>query len=213
MGASSIHLPHGDRSQLALAKPGQHQRLVDQGPFLPEPFQPALHFRAQLGVRLRLFACPGRRSCVQQRPAACHVQEPHQFGFGQCPAFPAAVGLFVGLRHFGKRIRQKTRRPGFDAPIAERHPCPAIRVAGCRPPCPRLLRSSKPAFQGGRVQVGQPTKATIGGNPVQLRTGVVHPAGNALRLLVVNEGGDMIGKRRALVVDYGVFGGGQALRP
>ncbi|MGA2062461.1 MAG: hypothetical protein ABSG67_18415 [Thermoguttaceae bacterium] len=47
------------------------------------------------------------------------------------------------------------------------------------------------------------------GDPAQLRAGIIHPAGKTLRLLVVDESGDMIGKRRALVVDYGIFGGGQ----
>ena len=30
MGGVKDHLPHGDGSQFAFAKPGQHQRLVDQ---------------------------------------------------------------------------------------------------------------------------------------------------------------------------------------
>ena len=69
--------------------------------------------------------------------------------------------------------------------------------------------SSNQRLQGGRVQVGQPTKAAIGGNTLQLRAGIIQPARNTLCLLVVDERGDMIGKRRALVVDYGIFGSGQ----
>jgi hypothetical protein len=73
---------HGERSQFALAKPGEHQRLVDQGPFVPEPLKPALHFRAQLGVSFaasvsrrstrpsvapRLWARnPSRQPCIEE---------------------------------------------------------------------------------------------------------------------------------------------------
>ncbi|MFZ1933871.1 MAG: hypothetical protein WCB27_18520 [Thermoguttaceae bacterium] len=69
------HLPDGDRSQLALAKPGQYQRLVDQLSFPPEPFKPALHFRPQCGVCFA-FARPlvdGHR--IGQGTLAGHVKQ------------------------------------------------------------------------------------------------------------------------------------------
>ena len=40
-GVVKVQLRHGEGCQLALAEPGQHQRLVDQRPFPPEQFQPA----------------------------------------------------------------------------------------------------------------------------------------------------------------------------
>ena len=75
-GGVKHHLSHGDRSQLAFAKAGKHQRLVDQGPLLPEPFQPAAASSGpQLPDRFAFSLALGERSCVQQRPATGHVQE------------------------------------------------------------------------------------------------------------------------------------------
>ena len=49
----------------------------------------------------------------------------------------------------------------------------------------------------------------VSGNPPELRQGVAHPdRDNSLRLLVLDEGVDMVTKRRVLVVDHRVFGNG-----
>ena len=176
-GAVKHQLPHGNGSQLALAESSKHQCLVDQGPFLPEPFQPALYFRAQLAVDFTLPLAPVNRHTIQQRPATRHVQELRQFGFGQRPTGSATVGVCIGLRHSGKRIAQQPWRLGCHAPIAEGQPCASILVVG-RGAHAFGLAVKKPAFQGGGVQVGKPKKAALTGNPPQLRAGTFRVCGH-----------------------------------
>ena len=61
-GVVKAQVRHGEGSQLGFAKAGQHQRLVDQRPFPPEPVQPFPHFGAHLGVALAFAAAPCGRS-------------------------------------------------------------------------------------------------------------------------------------------------------
>ena len=148
------HLPHGNRSQLAFAKPGQHQRLVDQGPFLPEPFQAAaLYFRRSLPTaspfrlprRTVMRSNSGRRRATSKsRINSASVSARR---FRRRSAFASAFGtLAKGLpRRAGRLSMHQLQK----ATKAARY---SLRVRGPHAFC--LLRH-KPAFQGGRVQVGR----------------------------------------------------------
>ena len=124
------HLPHGDRSQFALAKPGQHQRLVDQGPFPPEPFQPSAGFFPQtptaspclLPRRTVIASNSGRRRATSNSGESSSSANARRFRRGSA---------FVGFRHRGKGICQQPTV--LDAPVAERHAGFAIGVAGFGP--------------------------------------------------------------------------------
>ena len=198
------------RSQFALAKSGKHQRLVDQGPFLPEPFQPAAGiFRRSLAYASP-FRLP-RRTVIASNSGRRRATSKSRVNSASVSArrCPAAVGLASAFGTPAKGLLNS--RPVANAPVAERHPGLAILVAGAGPHAFGLAVStsqrSKAVARPGRPAGRKPQSAATRSQPAYryrcIRTG------NALRLLVVKIGGDMIGKRRALVVDYRIFGGGE----
>ncbi|MHB1038420.1 MAG: hypothetical protein ACYC0Y_27665 [Pirellulales bacterium] len=220
-----VELPHGDRSQLAFAKPGQHQRLVGQRAFPAEPFQLGDEVRAlrelepspgrrgvevlglqrehrpgiALEFRVFLRLADGLPAILGQWPAACHVQQPQQLGLGHRPALPAAVALFIGLGHSRQWVRQKPAI--LDTPVAERNPRFAVAVAG-RGAHAFALTGGKPAFQGRRVEVHKLVKAAFRGNPVESASRIIEPApSDPLGGLMFHEVADVRVEGRVLVVD------------
>ena len=146
------HLPHGERSQFALAKPGQHQRLVDQGPFPPEPFQPAAGFLpAQLGNRFAFSLAPAytviasnsgrRRATSSSRRSSSSVSARRcRRGSTSSSAFGTLANGLI------------SKPAGFDAPVAKGHGSGPVGVAGPRPHAGLLLRrqASVPRLRGDR---------------------------------------------------------------
>ena len=94
--------------QLALAQPGQHQRLVDQGPFPAEPVPAVPALRGARRRSASPFRGPLRTvrasSSGRRRATSSSL---HQFGFGHRPALSARVGLLVRLRHGVERVRRR----------------------------------------------------------------------------------------------------------
>ncbi|MGD0654982.1 MAG: hypothetical protein ABSA16_11600 [Thermoguttaceae bacterium] len=98
-------MPHGNRSQFALAKAGQNQCFIDQGAFAAEPFKVNTVFITQLSDRFASPLTPANSHCIHQRPAACYIKQADKFVFGQSPAFAAGVDFFISLRYLSKRIK------------------------------------------------------------------------------------------------------------
>ncbi|KPK42738.1 MAG: hypothetical protein AMK72_14035 [Planctomycetes bacterium SM23_25] len=69
-----LKLPDRQRSQLAPAKPGQHECLVDQGAFPSECAELPLGLRPELGDLLALVLAPPNCRGVEHRAPPRHVQ-------------------------------------------------------------------------------------------------------------------------------------------
>ena len=73
VGASKLKLAHGKRSQLALAKTGQYQRLVNQCSLAAEPLQLLARSRLDFGQQFAFVLPATDGPGVQQRATACCI--------------------------------------------------------------------------------------------------------------------------------------------
>jgi hypothetical protein len=191
-GVIEAQVRHGERSQLALAQPGQHERLVRQRPFAAQQRQPFAHFRPQVGVALALAGSLANRPRVEQRPLPGDGQYLDQLGFRHRPPLPPRVGLLVRPRYPPEGICGKPRRFRPHAPVGETDQRFAVGVAVAR----RHAFGGalgKPALECPLVEVGEPEKAAFAGNPVQPAPGIlqVNPA-DSLSLQVLLESVEML---------------------
>ncbi|HKI36282.1 MAG TPA: hypothetical protein VKA46_30775 [Gemmataceae bacterium] len=204
-GVIKAQMCHGEGRQLALAEPGQHQRLVDQRPFPPEPLQTFPHFGAHVGVALALARPLADRQGFEQRPFPGDGEQLDQFGLGHRPALPARVRLLVRLRHGVERVRGQAAR--LDGPVGERQKGAEVTVASAGSHAgPRL--SVEPAFEGFAAQVGEGNERTVGSEPAQLpRSFRAVFLASALGFEICQVGVKVPRERRSLVVPDRGFGG------
>ncbi|MGE5610352.1 MAG: hypothetical protein ACM359_13950 [Bacillota bacterium] len=159
-----IHPGHGKRCQFALAEAGQHEGLVDQGPFTAEQVQLIPHFGADVGDVLPFSLAAPDHGCFEQRALPGHGQQPRKLIFGHCAPLVSPVALGIGNRHVHEGIGDESM--GAPAPIAEADQRFAVAVAGGGRHTFGLT-VHKPPLQRPGIQVGEPAEAAVGPEPVK----------------------------------------------
>ncbi|MCI0463813.1 MAG: hypothetical protein L0Z62_43315 [Gemmataceae bacterium] len=196
-GVIKAQVRHGEGSQLALAQPRQDQRLVDERPFPPEPFQTFAHLGPHVGVALALPRPLAHGQGLKQRSLFGDGEQLEQLGLYHRPALPARVGLLVSLRDAVEGIGEQPAR--LDGPIDEGKGGGQVAIAGAGAhafPSPQ----GKPALEGVPLQVGQRSPAAIRRQASQLPAAFLTVFGtSAGGFEGADIGFEVLGKRGALV--------------
>jgi hypothetical protein len=161
-GRDGIEFQAGDRQgrEFALPQAGQHERLVDQRPFSPEPLQSGDHLGAEFRELLPPPFSPSDRAGVRQGADDGHGEQPDQLVFRHRPPLPPGISLLVRLGDGGERVRPHPGRVARKAPVAEGDDGIPIGVAA---PGRHAVSEPRgqPLFNRPAVQVGDSRELTF----------------------------------------------------